>query len=187
MSDVEFNNLNKRSRAVSIFGKKINFCLYFFCNHNFLTIFNASLIYGYQTISNEKSSIFAETLIRSRSLLIESVNALNSTIEEGRLDIFITASIHRKMLLLSQNIEFIMSLDFDHRIYWSQIKEPIDSFAELLEDLETSILARIISYEIKDINLINLSYSQRLSLGKIKENLSEIQICFSKVLTLVLS
>lgn len=174
LSGVESPVINK-PKSVAIFGKRINPTLISLVIITAVILLNAYLVYGYQNISREKANTFGETLIQSRGLLMESINILNSTIEEGRVDIVLQDTLRKDLLLLSQNYKLIMSLDSNHREYWSQIKESTDSLIELFEDLGENIRAYIIVGEIKNINLINTSYAQNLYFGKIRDNLMEIE------------
>lgn len=164
-----------KPRAVTILGKKINPTLISLVIITAVILLNAYLVYGYQNISREKANTFGEILIQSRGLLLESINILNSTIEESRIDIVLQDTLRKDLLLLSQNYKLIMSLDYNHREYWSQVKESTDSLIELFEDLDDNIRARIIVGEIKDINLINTGYTHNLYFGKIRDNLMEIE------------
>jgi len=174
LSGVESPVTNK-PRAVTILGKKINPTLISVAIITAVILLNAYLVYGYQNISREKANTLGETLIQSRGLLLKSINIINSTIEDRRIDIDKQDTLRRDLLLLSQNYKLIMSLDPNNREYWSQVKESTDSLIELFEDLDSNILARIIVGEIKDINLINTSYAQNLYLENIRDNLMEIE------------
>ena len=161
----------ERVRTIRLFGLKIKTVYIALAIVAALFFSNVYLAYAYSELSKERANAFGETLIQTRGFLLEAVRILNITISDGRIDFLMLDTLYRDLIQLSRQFKTVMTLDADHREYWSQIKEATDSLTEFNKDLNNKIM------RYKDY--IAIDFAQRLhietDIENIRDDLSDIE------------
>jgi len=134
---------------------------------------NIYLVYAYQSLSREKTNLINDSLLQSKIFLTKSINILNYTINECRIDLINLEELHDEVIKLSEKYKLLMYIDLQHREQWSQIKESADDFLIFIKDLNNKITAYFILES--NMNYVNVELGQKLYLIKIKDDLLEIK------------
>ncbi|MBS7631009.1 winged helix-turn-helix transcriptional regulator [Candidatus Bathyarchaeota archaeon] len=166
VAGVEYPSKRKPRR---VFGKVNSYLVVFLVIS--LILSNAFLFYVYQEEYKAKTNAFGEVLILNRGFLSNSINVINSSITDSRFSQDELIILYDHMIQLSRQYKVIESLDYAHKVQWSQIEDAFDAFMEFSEDLLQKIM-RLKSE--KNQSSIYLNYAQCQYLEKIKSELRDI-------------
>jgi len=166
--------IREKARVIRFFGWNVKTTYIALAIVAVLFFSNIYWVYAYSELSKEKTNALGETLIQTRGFLLEAVHILNTTASDSRIDFLTLDVLYRDLIQLSRQFKIVMTLDANHREYWSQIKEATDSLTEFNKDLNNKIMSSLISGSLKN-NYITIDSTQRLYLEKIRDELSEIE------------
>lgn len=162
-----------RSRQWGILGFKINPAYISLAIIAILVVSNAYWAYAYRGLSKDKTNALGEALLQARGFLGESIDILNRTIEERRIDFSLWDAMFNDLALMTGQLDLMKSLDAERLQHWSRIDLAINA----VTDLVSNILQR---YE-SDIQYMNITLGEGwiISSTKIRDDLVEIDEALS--------
>lgn len=163
--------VRRHREKVEFFGFRFNKAYVFLSIIAFLVVSNAYIAYAYRNLSQERDNALGEALIQASGFLGESVNILNNTIGEGRVDVDLFQVFRDDLIQLSKYYRFVASLDHHHLEHWGKVQEATDSLELFARDLCDRI--QISPVGNGSYMVIQGSYSR--SLVKIVDDLVEIE------------
>jgi len=133
--------VRRRRERVEVFGFRFNKAYVFLSVIAVLIVSNAYAVYAYNNLSRERDNALGEALILAGGFLGESVNILNHTVGEGRVDVELFQVLRDDLIQLSRYHRLIMSLDPSHWEQWSQVQLATDSLEMFVRDLSDRVTA----------------------------------------------
>ncbi len=169
--------IKKRSTELSVFGFKINPAYILLVIITVSIFSNVYLVYTSQTLTKERTNAFAEVLIQTRGFLDESINILNVTARESKIEFALWNVLFDDLIQLSRQYKLMIALDTPHRPQWSQIKTATDSLLEFVGALAQKYA--------KNNTYLDITYEHSQHFDKIIDCLLNIKLnAFSTIIVI---
>ena len=163
--------VRRNREKVEFFGFRFNKAYFFLSIIAVLVVSNAYMVYAYRNLSWERDNALGEALIQARGFLGESVNILNHTVGEGRVDTELFQVLRDDLIQLSRYYRFVASLDHHHWEQWGKMQEATDYLELFVRDL----CDRIQTLTVGNGSYMVIQGGRSSCLAKLMDDLVEIE------------